>query len=75
MYSGIARISIWSHVEISWFKLIFTVLKRFFILAKEILKKTTTGIRGYIWWLVGISRVQLSGHGKDFERDFGHANF
>ena len=38
MYSGIARISIWSHVEISWFKLIFTVLKRFFIPAKEILK-------------------------------------
>ena len=38
MYSGIAPISIWLHAEISWFKLIFTVQKRFFILAKEILK-------------------------------------
>ena len=38
-------------------------------------EKTTTGIRGYIWWLAGISRVQLSGHGKDFEQDFGRAIF
>ena len=36
-------------------------------------EKSTTGIRGYTCgWLV---LVQLSGHGKDFEHDFGHTIF
>ena len=53
MYSGIAPLLIWSHVEISWFKLIFTVLKRFFILAKEILKnqlRVSVDILGVEWY-------------------------
>ena len=77
MYSGIAPILIWSHVEISWFKLIFTVLKRFFILAKEILKNQ---LRIYLvvdWDKSGSSeqtrkRLQTRFRTHEFLKNFGY---
>ena len=61
IYSEIAPILIWSHVVISWFKPIFTVLKKYFTLAKEILNnQQRAGIGEYIRWLSGISQIQLS---------------
>ena len=54
MYSEIAPILIWSHVVTSWFKPIFTVLKRYFTLAKEILENQQRAGNGEY------SRIQLS---------------
>ena len=73
MFSGIAPILIWSHVEISWFKLIFTVLKRFFILAKEILKNQ---LRIYLlvdWDKSGSSeQTRKRLRTRDFLKNFGY---